>query len=127
MPAAPVPGSAGRVREFFTRLAGTLALDPVPLDPAGSALADAVVAVAAVGVAARAAGRDGHGVGVGAGGRAHVRVAAVPGRPFRACRGRPGGVCPGLTVQRGLAPAAGLSRAVTLGEPACAGGERGRA
>ncbi len=40
-------GSAGRVREFFTRLAGMLARDPVPLDPAGSALADAVVAVAA--------------------------------------------------------------------------------
>jgi hypothetical protein len=39
--------SAGRVREFFTRLAGVLAVDPVPLDPAGSPLADAVVAVAA--------------------------------------------------------------------------------
>jgi hypothetical protein len=47
--------SAGRVREFFTRLAGVLAVDPVPLDPAGSPLADAVVAVAAV--AAAAAGR----------------------------------------------------------------------
>jgi len=47
--------SAGRVREFFTRLAGTLAVDPVPLDPAGSVLGDAVVAVAAV--AAGAAGR----------------------------------------------------------------------
>jgi hypothetical protein len=46
--------SAGRVREFFTRLAGALAPDPVPLDPAGSVLADAVVAVAA---AAAAAGR----------------------------------------------------------------------
>src|ERR1700746_1104547 len=32
--------SAGRVREFFTRLAGVLAVDPVPLDPAGSPLAD---------------------------------------------------------------------------------------
>jgi hypothetical protein len=39
--------SAGRVREFFTRLAGVLALDPVPLDPAGGVLADAVVAFAA--------------------------------------------------------------------------------
>jgi Domain of unknown function (DUF6431) len=39
--------SAGRVREFFTRLAGVLAVDPVPLDPAGSPLADAVVAAAA--------------------------------------------------------------------------------
>jgi hypothetical protein len=48
-------GSAGRVREFFTRLAGVLAVDPVPLDPAGSPLADAVVAVAAA--AAAAAGR----------------------------------------------------------------------
>jgi len=47
--------SAGRVREFFTRLAGVLAVDPVPLDPAGSRLADAVVAVAAA--AAAAAGR----------------------------------------------------------------------
>ncbi|HET9975215.1 MAG TPA: hypothetical protein VFQ68_43775 [Streptosporangiaceae bacterium] len=47
--------SAGRVREFFTRLAGVLAVDPVPLDPAGGVLADAVVAVAAA--AAAAAGR----------------------------------------------------------------------
>ena len=45
--------SAGRVREFFTRLAGVLALDPVPLDPAGSVLADAVVAAAAAAAAAR--------------------------------------------------------------------------
>jgi hypothetical protein len=44
--------SAGRVREFFTRLAGVLAADPVPLDPAGSAAGDAVVAVAAAGAAA---------------------------------------------------------------------------
>ena len=44
---------AGRVREFFTRLAGMLAVDPVPLDPAGSPLADAVVAVAAATAAAR--------------------------------------------------------------------------
>jgi hypothetical protein len=47
--------SAGRVREFFTRLAGVLAVDPVPLEPAGSVLGDAVVAVAAA--AAAAAGR----------------------------------------------------------------------
>jgi hypothetical protein len=46
---------AGRVREFFTRLAGALAVDPVPLEPAGSVLGDAVVAVAAA--AAAAAGR----------------------------------------------------------------------
>jgi hypothetical protein len=46
-------GSAGRVREFFTRLAGVLAPDPVPLDPAGGMLADAVVAVAAAAAAAR--------------------------------------------------------------------------
>lgn len=45
--------AAGRVREFFTRLAGALAVDPVPLDPAGSPLADAVVAVAAAAAAAR--------------------------------------------------------------------------
>jgi len=47
--------SAGKVRSFFTRLAGMLAADPVPLEPAGSPLADAVVAVAAA--AAAAAGR----------------------------------------------------------------------
>jgi hypothetical protein len=45
-------GSAGRVREFFTRLAGVLAADPVPLEPAGSVAGDAVVAVAAAGAAA---------------------------------------------------------------------------
>jgi hypothetical protein len=44
--------SAGQVRERFTRLAGALAVDPVPLDPAGSVLGDAVVAVAAAGAAA---------------------------------------------------------------------------
>lgn len=44
--------SAGRVREHFTRLAGSLAADPVPLDPAGSTAGDAVVAVAAAGAAA---------------------------------------------------------------------------
>ena len=43
---------AGRVREFFTRLAGVLAADPVPLDPAGSAAGDAVVAIAAAWAAA---------------------------------------------------------------------------
>jgi hypothetical protein len=47
--------SAGRVRERFTQLAGVLAVDPVPLDPAGSAAGDAVVAVVAA--AAAAAGR----------------------------------------------------------------------
>jgi hypothetical protein len=52
-------GSACRVREFFTRMAGALAVDPVPLDPSGSVLGDAVVAVAAA--AAAAAGRW-HGV-----------------------------------------------------------------
>jgi len=44
--------AAGRVRAFFTRLAGVLSPDPVPLDPAGSGLADAVVAVAAAASAA---------------------------------------------------------------------------
>ena len=47
--------SAAGVREFFTRLAGALAVDPVSLDPAGGVLGDAVVAVAAA--AAAAAGR----------------------------------------------------------------------
>jgi hypothetical protein len=45
-------GSAARVREQFTWLAGVLAADPVPLDPAGSVLGDAVIAVAAAGAAA---------------------------------------------------------------------------
>jgi hypothetical protein len=44
--------AAGGVREHFTRLAGVLAPDPVPLDAAGSVLGDAVVAVAAAGAAA---------------------------------------------------------------------------
>jgi hypothetical protein len=48
-------GSASVVRERFTWLAGVLAADPVPLDPAGGPLGDAVVAVAAA--AAAAAGR----------------------------------------------------------------------
>jgi hypothetical protein len=43
------------VRVFFTRLAGVLWPDPVPLEPAESVLADAVVAVAAA--AAAASGR----------------------------------------------------------------------
>ncbi|HUY52878.1 MAG TPA: hypothetical protein VMV92_45460 [Streptosporangiaceae bacterium] len=45
-------GRAGQVREFFTRLAAALAADPVPLEPAGSLLGDAVVAVAAAADAA---------------------------------------------------------------------------
>ena len=45
--------SAGRLREGFTRLAGALSPDPVPLGPAGGLLADAVVAVAVAGGAAR--------------------------------------------------------------------------
>jgi hypothetical protein len=46
---------AGQVREIFTQVAAAVSADPVPLAPAGSAVADAVVAVAA---AARAvAGR----------------------------------------------------------------------
>jgi hypothetical protein len=44
--------SAAGVRQRFTRLAGSLAADPVPLDPAGSALGDAVVAAAAAWAAA---------------------------------------------------------------------------
>ncbi len=48
-------GRAGQVREVFTRLAAALSADPVPLEPAGSPLADALVAVAAA--AAAAAGR----------------------------------------------------------------------
>ena len=47
--------SAGRVREFFTRLAGIVAVNPAPLDPAGGVVGDAVAAVAAA--AAAVAGR----------------------------------------------------------------------
>ena len=50
--AAPVPLLGGAGAGFFTRLAGILAMDPVPLDPAGSGPGDAVVAVAAAGAAA---------------------------------------------------------------------------
>jgi len=48
-------GRAGQVREVFTRVAAAVSADPVPLEPAGLPLADAVVAVAAA--AAAAAGR----------------------------------------------------------------------
>jgi hypothetical protein len=48
-------GRAGQVREVFTRVADAVSGDPVPLEPAGSPLADALVAVAAA--AAAAAGR----------------------------------------------------------------------
>ena len=79
-------GSAGRVREFFTRLAGVLAVDPVPLDPAGGPLGDAVVAVAAA--AAAAAGRWPGMVTVSGWELAAVLtagVAAVPVCPVRPC------------------------------------------
>ena len=120
--------SAGRVREFFTRLAGVLAVDPVPLDPAGSPLGDAVVAVAAAAAAARGpVAGDGRGVGVGAGGGAHAGVASVPVRRVSPVfAGRRAGVCPGLTVQRGLAPARGgcfLSLSV---RPRMRAGEKGQ-
>ena len=49
--------SAAGVREFFTRLAGAPAVDPVPLDPAGSVLGDAVAAVAAAARRRPAGGR----------------------------------------------------------------------
>ncbi len=45
-------GRAAQIREAFTRAAGALSSDPVPLEPAGSPLADAVVAVAAAAHAA---------------------------------------------------------------------------
>jgi transposase-like protein len=47
-------GRAGQVRDAFARVAVAVSADPVPLAPAGSAVADAVVAVAA---AAEAVGR----------------------------------------------------------------------
>jgi len=40
-------GRAGQVREIFTKVAAAVNADPVPLEPAGSPVADAVVAVAA--------------------------------------------------------------------------------
>jgi hypothetical protein len=43
---------AGQVREVFTRVAAAVNADPVPLEPAGSPLADALVAVAAAAAAA---------------------------------------------------------------------------
>ena len=46
---------AGQVREVFTKVAVAVSADPVPLEPAGSPLADALVAVAAA--AAAVAGR----------------------------------------------------------------------
>lgn len=49
-------GRAGLVREVFTTVAAAVSGDPVPLEPAGSPLADALVAVAAA-AAAAAAGR----------------------------------------------------------------------
>jgi hypothetical protein len=45
-------GRAGQVREVFTRVAAALSADPVPLEPAGSPMADALVAVAAAAAAA---------------------------------------------------------------------------
>src|SRR5260370_530065 len=50
-----VRGEGAGMGEFFARLAGVVGVDPVPVDPAGSVLADAVGAVAAA--AAAAAGR----------------------------------------------------------------------
>lgn len=48
-------GRAGLAREVFTKVAVAVSADPVPLEPAGSPLADALVAVAAA--AAAVAGR----------------------------------------------------------------------
>ena len=53
--AAPVRRAGRQVREVFTRVAAAVSADPVPLAPAGPAVADAVVAVAAA--AAAIAGR----------------------------------------------------------------------
>ena len=49
-------GRAGQVREVFTKVAAAVSADPVPLEPAGSPLADALVAVWGA-AAAAAAGR----------------------------------------------------------------------
>lgn len=45
-------GRVGQVREVFTGVAAAVSADPVPLEPAGSPLADALVAVAAAAAAA---------------------------------------------------------------------------
>jgi len=45
-------GRAGQVREVFTKTAAAVSADPVPLEPAGSPLSDALVAVAAAVAAA---------------------------------------------------------------------------
>ena len=45
-------GRADQVREGFTKVAAAVSADPVPLEPAGSPLADALVAVAAAAAAA---------------------------------------------------------------------------
>jgi hypothetical protein len=45
-------GRVGLVREVFTQVAAAVSADPVPLEPAGSPLADALVAVAAAAAAA---------------------------------------------------------------------------
>ena len=47
-------GRAVPLREVFTRVAAAVSADPVPLEPAGTALADALVAVAAAAAAASA-------------------------------------------------------------------------
>lgn len=46
-----IAGRAGRVREIFTKVAAAVSADPVPLEPAGSPLADAAVTVAAAAAA----------------------------------------------------------------------------
>jgi hypothetical protein len=45
-------GRADQVREIFTKAAVAVSADPVPLEPAGSPLADALVAIAAAAAAA---------------------------------------------------------------------------
>ena len=99
-PAAPVLLVGGRVREFFTRLAGVLSPDPVPLNRAGSP-------VGGRGRGGRGGGGRGprpvagaHGVGLGAGRGCHGRVASVPVCLFRPRSRGCGPVCPSLTVQR---------------------------
>ena len=54
MDEAPVIGAAlaAAAREVFTKVAAAVSEDPVPLEPAGSPLGDALVAVAAAAAAA---------------------------------------------------------------------------
>src|SRR5260370_5696430 len=114
-------GSAAGVREFFTRLAGALAVGPGAAGPGGQRAGRR----GGGGRGCRGGGRrpvaGARGVAVGARGRGGGWVAAVPGCRFPGgSRGR-ARVCPGVTVQRGCPSGPGRLLPVTLGGPARGG------